>query len=1126
MKRLLNIAIVLLLAQASFAITHTYTSQSVLSSGKWIKIRVSESGVYQLTYEELKEMGLQPENVRIYGYGGAMLTQNFNVRKIDDLPAVRFHMEKGNDGVFGAGDYILFYGQGSIGWDYSDSKFTRTRNPYSDYGYYFLSDNAGEQLLMQETRPDKQPATDVYTYQAHLLHEKDILNLIDPNGVDGGGREFYGESMTSTRNTLDVEIPLQDVVEDQPIRLYLELAAKANVISTFTIKANNLTQTRTTTAITDFYTMATTAYLDARFNPSGTGSQTVNIKFNATTSGPIGYLNYVAMTATCSLTMRNSELMFRTTEGYLQNTMMKYHLGNVLSDVQVWNITHLDDIRCEPSIISNGELTFYGSNTEKMQEYIAVKTRMGDWRKPTVIGEISNQNLHSLENIDYVIISPEAFVGPATELAKAHEEMDHITWAVVTDQQVYNEFSSGTPDASAYRWIMKMLYDRANGDAVQAPKWLLLMGDGTFDNRKLLATSGPSLLLTFEAINSTNEVNAYATDDYFGFMQNTDGAKPDKDSRMNIGVGRLPVANLDEAQKVVEKIIRYMRNEDFGRWKQQILFLADDGDNGLHTEVAEEGAKRVQDRNPDFVVNKIYLDAYPQEVNASGESYPLAKNRLDNLLKDGVLLMDYSGHGGYNNITNEGMMSIRDVQMMSNKNQAVWMMATCSFSHFDSGKRCTAEEAVLNPNGGAIAVVGATRTVYASENAKINRFFCDTLFSHKDPYSYDMTVGSAMYLAKSKVSGGANANHLAYVLLGDPALKLNYPTNCQVHTTSKLDTLNALTIHNVEGYISENSPQDTATWFNGKVQVTIYDKKQIITTRDNDEKDPSKQKVLKYEDYPNTIYKGEANVKDGKFQYVFMTPKDIRYNYGNGRMVYYAYDENEHVEGVGHFTNFVIGGSNSEILADTVGPELEIYLNTPLFKDGDATYEKPRFYANIFDKNGVNTAGSGIGHDLMLIIDDDPKQTYILNEFFTFEPNSYRGGQVSYQLPELTEGEHTLTFRAWDLVNNSTLATLKFKVVKGLDPTIFNVACYTTGDGDLHMSIQYDQVDELMDTEIYIYNMQGQLVYSHQQNNANDIATVALKQLGIGKGLYIYNVRIRSANGSHTTKSGKLIITH
>lgn len=1125
MKKLLSIFSLSVIAVYALAITHTYQESSVLSSGSWVKIRVGESGVYRMTYEELQTAGLSnPASVRVYGYGGAMLTQNFNKAKIDDLPAVGFYMEKGADGVFGAGDYILFYAQGATSWEYNGTQFIHTCNPYSDYGYYFLTDNGGTQSSMPvATVIDGTDGTKVDTYINYQIHEQDLINLLDrESGVDGGGREFYGELFSATTPNRTFSFTTPNVVTSSPVRIRSEVAAFSSRASRFTLSINGSSNTVKLDSIpvSDFYTKGTLATFNRDYTVSG-NTHNVMLGFSNPAAGASGYLNYIELSATCRLAMTGSYMPFRTPANYGSSTPVVYSLTNATAQTQVWNITDRANITRVPATLSGNTLTFVGSNETAVQEYVAVNTNGSDWLTPTVIGSVGNQNLHQLKNIDYVIICPTEFVSEATRLAQAHERKQGITWAVATDQQVYNEFSSGTPDATAYRWLMKMLYDRGTGSS-KKPSWLLLMGDGTFDNRKLLTTSGQNTLLTYQAKNSTVETKAYASDDYFGFLDNNEGEN-DTQGRMDIGVGRLPVNTVAETQQMVDKLVAYIENSSFGKWKNQLIFLADDGDNNLHTRVAEEGAERVRRKNPDFVVNKIYLDAYPQEVDASGESYPLAKNKLDNLLKNGALYMNYSGHGGYNAITNEGMMNLKSIQSMTNSNQALWMLATCSFAHFDSGKRCAAEEAVLNPNGGAIGVISAGRTVYATQNTYINRYFCDTLFGHKDPYSYEMTIGKALAVAKNMT--GTDENKMSYVLLGDPAIRLAYPTDYQVVTTTKVDTLHALDVQHVEGHI-EDSDAQTAEWFNGKVNITIYDKMQRVTTRDNDEKNEAKKQTVTYNDYPNTLFSGVADVENGRFSYTFMTPKDIRYNYGKGRIVYYAYDPTEKVEGVGHFENFIIGGTGSIFTKDTIGPKVSLYLNTPAFVDGGTTYETPRFVADIEDENGINTVGTGIGHDLMLVVDNSASHTYVLNEFFTSADGSYQKGQVSYLMQELAAGAHSLTFRAWDLLNNSTTVALNFIVEKGADPNIYSVVTYPNpvqASGILNMVVNYDQPDMVVQTEIYVYDMSGRLMWQQSQKNPDQVQ-LNLSEMGLYPGLYMYNIRIKTENSGYSSKSGKIVV--
>ena len=1113
MKKILFIAFWVLVSLPMMAGIHSYAERSVLADGHWVKIRVSESGVCRMSFSELRSAGLEPSQVRVFGYGGAQKEQDFSKPNIDDLPQVPVYVGE---------DYILFYVQGPISWTYNGSRFAHTRNTYSDFGYYLLSDDAGDMLLFPEAEAVSGSPTDVTYYSYYQVQDEDSVNLIDRTGVSGGGRTFYGEQFAAGQTrTFTFSTPYANGDNSS---VYIDMAANAATTSTVKAKLNNTSSKSIyISSIPDHYTFGVAGTISMN-GASEEQNQRVTMQFVNSNASALAWLNYIEITTPSELVMTGSYMGIRSLVNRNTTNPVRFLLRNTTASTQIWDVTDLAAIQRMPTTMVDDQLAWVGTQADGVHEYIAVNTDGTKFVQAEVVGEVKNQNLHALSNIDYIIICPEGYEDVSEDLAKAHEAKQAITYAIVTDQQVYNEFSSGTPDATAYRWLMKMLYDRAKNGIGQQPRWLLLMGHGTFDNRKLLRNSGTSLLLTYQSKNSVNEIKAYATDDYFAYLDDNEGTI-DTQGRMDIGVGRLPVESLDEARTTVDKLIQYIRNEQTGKWKNQLVYLADDGENGTHTETAEKSAELVRIKNPDFIVHKIFLDAYPQEVNASGESYPLAKNRVLNLLKNGVLFFNYSGHGGYNAITNESILNIKDIAGMTNKNQAFWLFATCNFAQCDAGKRSAAETAVLNPKGGAIGILAATRTVYASQNTNLNRSVCDTLFGHSDVFHYDMTLGEAISIGKNLL--GSDENKLAYVLLGDPCMRLNYPTDYHVETLTEMDTLNALSVQHVEGRIIDED-LNTVSDFNGKVDITIYDKMQSIPTRDNDNAggDP---RVIAYNDYPNTIFSGATDVKDGLFNYTFMVPKDIRYNFDNGRIVYYAVtaDSLETAEAVGHFEQFIIGGTGSTVAIDTIGPEMEIYLNSPAFRNGDKTYATPRFFANLYDKNGINTAGAGIGHDLMLIIDDDPKMIYSLNEYFTAANNSYQAGQVSYLMEELANGPHSLTFRAWDLLNNSTTKSLNFIVEAGLDPSIYNVTTYPNPvqqSGVVHLIVNYDQPDELIETEIYLYNTAGQMVYSHKQDNP-DAVSINLPSLGLNTGVYIYSVKIKSASSKYSTTSGKIIVT-
>lgn len=1142
MKRLtIILAITCLYALGAQAyVRDTATTVSVLSEGKWAKIRVSTTGVYKITYDELKENVKlsNPANVRIYGYGGELIPQNFGKRFICDLPSVAFYMHKGSDGVFNQGDYILFYARGSVGWQYQSNlmrpRYTHTRNHYSDYGYYFITESTGVQTLLSEGEAiDGTNATDVTMFDDYQLHEQDLVNMLDvSSGMAGGGREFYGEDFNQTTLSRSISFNFHAPVSGEAARIYANFVASGSDTTSFTVQMNSKkVKSDIIKALPDNYTQAVSGNLDNTLPMNNNKKQTVQVRYNMPSGlNASGYLNYIELTCKSSLTMDGTDrLAFRTAVNWGDDTPIKYHISGANENVQVWDVTYADSMKLMPTELNDGELTFVGSNEDIVHEYVAVRTNGSSFLTPTVVSTNTayNQNLHGLKNIEMVIISPDRFRTYADELAELHREIDGISVEVVSDEEVYNEFSSGTPDATAYRRLMKLLYDRrAQGTR---PKWLLLFGGGTFDNRKILPNSGDRILLTYQAKNSISEPKAYATDDYFAFMGRDEG-ESDIGGVMAFAVGRLPARSESEAAIMIRKIREYMTNKKVGTWRNNLLFLADDGDHNQHTQCSDEAAVKIEKRSPNYIVNKIYLDAYQQEVNASGESYPVAKNQFDQLMHDGVLFFDYCGHGSPRGITGEKILLANDVKTMVNDTYAFWMLATCSFSHFDTKEHSIAEHALINENGGAIAVLSADRTVYATQNKILNTHFCDTLFAHTSPFNYYMTIGEATRCAKNKVGG--QENKLPYVLLGDPALRLHYPCQYEAVVTSTADTLHALDVDSIMGFIRDENG-DSVKSFNGTLYLSVLDKMQEITCPDNDEPDPSRKGIYTYTDYPNTLFNGRARIENGCFATRFMAPKDIRYNYGDGRMVLYAHGlvpdaEGDSVEAdaSGHYTGFKVGGSTKNWIVDDKGPDLNIYLNNPLFRSGGETYEDPYFYAEIADENGINTSGSSIGHDLTLIVDNDMKKTYNMNSYFTADEGSYKSGVVRYHFSPLSEGSHSLKFRAWDLLNNSSTASLHFQVVKSLRPELYSV---TIGPnpvavgGSVTWHVEYDRQEETTEFTLMVFNYAGQLVWEKTRRDANYIVWDTGTS-NVAPGMYLYKLKIKALDTDYSSHEGKIIV--
>jgi len=1104
---------------------HTYAANSVLAQGKFVKVRIVNSGIYKLTYEDLVSMGVNPANVRVFGYGGNVLDQSFLSAKIDDLPEVAIYMNKGSDGVFNAGDYILFYGQGIVKWSYDSSlsMFTHTENTYSNYGYYFITSDAGVGKRIADTTitvPASTTVNPVEEFTDYQVHEVDLLNLVS------GGKEFYGEPFNDVLSyTFPFSFPNPVLTNSTSVRL--DVAASSSLVSNFNLSLNG--QQNNVLAVSarpnDNYQVAMASNGFFKYTPQ---SSSFNFTLTYTKSAPtsVGYLNYLEVNARRKLTMTGSAMQFQNVDYLGFGLYSQYFLSAANSSVQIWDITDPQNISNIVTQTVNGKLSFTDTSTS-LKNYLAIDpTASSAFPKPEVVGVVPNQNLHSITQADLVIITHPNFLSQAQTLAQAHQTRDNMTVAVVTTDQVYNEFSSGTPDATAYRWMMKMLYDRAlNANSPSdLPKNLLLYGRGTYDNRKIRPESGDNLILTYQSDNSLNQTLAYVTDDYFALLNDNDGSQVPA-NLMDIGVGRFPVATSQQATDVMNKTIGYMNNQDKGFWKNRLCFLADDGDAALHMTQADSITRILAREYPAYQIEKLYMDAYLQEVTASGQSYPVAKTHLLNLIQSGLFLLDFTGHAGATGLTNEAILSINDVKNLTNTHLPLFIGATCDFLQFDVQVISGGEYMLLNPNGGSIGILSAALPVYASQNFTLNKLVCDNLFQRVN--GKQQRLGDIISYAKNNV--GTEINKLCYMFMGDPALTMNYPTKYNVvtnqvnqSTTLGNDTLRALSVATIKGFIADDNG-NKVTNFNGTLHSTVFDKMQIVTTLNNEG-----DGALTYSDRPNTLFSGNADVKNGDFSFSFLLPKDIKYNFGSGRINYYAEDDINNFEAQGYFENFLIGGTSSTYnVNDTIGPAVSLYLNSENFVSGDKVNETPVLIANVSDIDGVNTVSSGIGHDITLTVDQDPVQTYIINDYFQASTNSYTDGVINYKLPTLQNGKHTLNLRVWDLLNNSTNVSTNFEVVKGLTPEIFTIYNYPNPvKAQTRIFINHDRPETILYTTVDIFDLTGRKIWSFTQSNADNITWNLIDNNGqkVKTGIYLYRVSIKTKNSDITSKTNKMLI--
>ncbi len=1123
------------LAPLKSAQTGQWSDHSVLASGEWFRIAVEQSGIHKLTYQQLVTLGLpNPATVRIYGSGARLLPENFSEGYIDDLRSVPFHMAKGSDGLFGPGDYILFYAQGPVAWEYDteEAMFLHDLHTYSWKGYYFLTSGQGEADGPETTELSSEPATETVTGYDFLAHREDeTYNLIK------SGKEWFGDNFNVN---LEEHYPfaLPGRITGEAARIRIIAAARSGVTSTFSALANNQPLGSIECRGTNLsnYT-ATFAYEGKGLysHVPGQDNLTVTLKYNRPDSNSEGWLNAITLNARAPLQLRGSQTAFRDMESVGTDRVSEFRVSGSSSTTVVWEITDPGNPKRVPHTLQGSEAVFRLS-TDQLREFIAFNPG-GEFPAPEIegdgLGAVPNQDLHGLGHPDMVIITPEVFLEQAQRLAEHRTTLDGMEVAVVLQQQVFNEFSSGTPDVSAIRNFMKMFYDRAGG-AGEYCRYLLLFGDGSYDNRNR-TPNNPNLILTYQSDNSLSPVPSYVSDDFFGLLDTDESMIT---GLLDIGIGRLPASTVEEAEELVDKIIGYSEPDRQGEWRNVLCFIGDDEDNNVHMRQADELATYVKTRYPAYNINKIYLDAYPQENLATGPRYPDVTRAINDQVNRGALIVNYTGHGGPNGLAHEKIMTTNDILSWSNAGRLpLFMTATCEFSRYDEYDHkqdqeitSAGEEVLLSPAGGGIALFTTTRLVYSGPNHELNEKFYEVVFE-KDGSGESNRLGDIILYSKNNTGSGINKRN--FTLLGDPSMKLVYPQQ-RVVTDSingvdiaeASDTLSAFQWVTVSGHL-ETQGGAMLESFNGTVYPLVFDKEKLVETLQNDG-----GREWSFYTRNNILYSGKTTVKDGRFSFGFFVPKDINYAFGSGKISYYS--NNSEIDAHGSWEGFAVGGIGSDNASDTEPPRIELYMNDTLFVPGGITDPHPTLLVQVSDNFGINTTGNGIGHDLTATLDGDRARAVILNEFFQANTDSYNSGTIRYPYSNLEEGRHRLAVKIWDIHNNSAESELEFVVVESEEMLLKNLFNFPNPFfEETFFSVEHNRPDREMRLVIKIYTLNGEMVRildrqifspGYRLEPVQWDGTSAGGQK-LGGGIYLYNATLRTEEGEVASESGKLLIT-
>jgi hypothetical protein len=1140
---------------SSASVQRYYAPQSVLATGKWYKVAVTTDGIFKMSYSFLKNQlgisdldNIDPKNIRVYGNGGGMVPMLNSDWRADDLLENAIYVEGEDDGKFNFTDFVLFYGQGPDRWNYtsSDQRFHHQKNNYSDSTYFFINVDKGPGKRIQlQSNSNQNPTSQLTTFDDYRFYEIDKNNLIK------SGREWYGDAF-------DVQ-PSQDFVFSFPnltpgSQAYLKTDVAGRSFnggangSNFKVSYNNqvIQNINVTSVLNDFtqpYCSVPTANTTALFNPVGQDI-TLKINFTALYQPANGWLNYLELNVKRNLVFTGSSLFFRDKSSTGIGNYTKFSVTEVPSTgFQIWDITIPWNVLKQDNAYNAGTSSFTVA-TDTLKQFVMFNASA--YKAPEVVGPVENQNLHSLPQADLIIIAHSEFYNEANRLAEFHRNHDTLRVVVATPEQVYNEFSSGAQDVSAIRDFCKMFYDRATATS-DLPRYLLLFGDGSYDNKGVLYKSG-NYIVTYQSLNSCSPTNSYCSDDFFGLLDDSEGYW-NTNEETDLGIGRIPAGSEAQAKLVVDKVISYTTApgkiidesacagnlSPMGDWRNTLTFIADDQDGILHVNTADKLAKRAQADVPVYNIDKIYLDGFQQVSTPGGQRYPSVKDAINKRIEKGSLLINYTGHGGELGWTEERVLEVSDVRSWKNYEKlAVFITATCEFSRYDDPSRTAAGELCLvSGAGGAIGLFTTTRLAYSNTNENINTAMIDSMFT---PKNGEMPrLGDIFNSAKRQTANDPGQRNFA--LLGDPAVRMRYPKYNIVATeingtniSIANDTLKALSTVTIKGEVRDANGNKLSN-FNGVVYPTVYDKVDSLKTLRNDSTGNNQSGLFNYVIQKSVLYKGKASVTNGDFQFTFIVPKDIKYNVGKGRLSFYAQDGFEDAQGYNNTIN--IGGVNLNAASDSKGPQIKLYLNNDKFVFGGTTNENPSVYAELADSNGINTVGNGIGHDITIQLDNANDKIYTLNDYYQGDLNSYSKGKVIYPLEDLTPGRHTLTLKAWDIYNNSSETYTEFVVSESTKMTLSRVLNYPNPfTTKTSFFFEHNLSCQTLKVDIRIFTVSGKLIKTISQYvNCDGFRQDGVDWDGrdeygdlIGKGVYLYRLKVSSLNGQSAEKIEKLVI--
>jgi hypothetical protein len=1142
MKKMIFISTLILLLVLQGKAQRVYADHSVLATGNWVKLGVTQEGMYQIDATTLSGLGLvsgsiSSSAIRLYGNGGAMLPESNVVARPDDLIENAIEVVDGGDGIFNNNDFLIFYAPGPHQWlkDTTNKRFNHIKNLYSDTAFYFITIGGLGKRVALQTAVVGTPIQTISNYQEHQFYESDTYNLLN------SGKQWYGESFSNNGiGSLNKAFSINWPASNQGVNTYFRSAVAGRTIaanSSFKVQlAGQTVPDINIPSVSGYFLDAyaqdagTTNYLGVPLNlaaSSSTRSITIQFNFQPGNTAAQGWLNWFEMQGDCALQMDGTKPLFFRNWGHGNPAQPggvvvdQYQITNTSNNTVLWDVSNPQLPAQIPTSLISGTTIQFQNLADSLHEYVVFDR--SNLASPTLLGKVANQDLHHIgTGADFLIITHPSLLTEAKRLASFHEQQDGYQTVIAQTPQIYQEFSNGNADPTAIRDFVKMYVDQAEKTGSKKPRFLLLFGNGSYDCKNRISGNS-NLVPVYETVNSLEPLVSHVSDDFFGLLDDADDINlVSPAGLLDIGIGRIPAHNIDEAKTMVDKIIHYADTASLGAWRTKTVFIADDKDGNLHLNDAESMVQTVATSNPSLHVDKIYLDAFPLVSGNGGARYPAVNDAIVNEVFNGNLIVNYTGHGSFQRLAEESVLTETEVSRFNNPNKLpLFITASCDFAPYDDPSKNSLGNTLLFGNqNGAIALMTTTRVVFAYSNRIMNENYL-RIALQPDALGNWLTLGEATQQAKNKSYQGFGDvyNNRKFSLLGDPAMHLAIPTYHLKLTAingkpiTGTDSLQALGNYQLTGLVTDGLGNPINN-FNGTVYPTVYDKAQDQKTLGND---PASI-VTKFAVQNSVLYQGRATVKNGAFQFSFIVPKDINFQPGKAKISLYA--TNGFKDAAGADTSFFIAGL-ANVLNDTSGPVIKAYLNDENFKNGGLTNENPILLLHLYDSSGISTSGAAIGHDITAVIDGNERNVLVLNNFYTALLDSYQEGTVNFPLPTMAAGPHQIKIKAWDVANNSSEVVLNFVVSRQEKLVVTKLMNYPNPfTTSTRFSFEHNQPNTELGVEIGIFTLNGQLLKQISRKlNTGGTRNIQIEWDGrdetgrkLKKAAYIYHIKVSLHN--------------